>query len=148
MFYFELLIKYYETGDLEVWDDYNVAWVETTEGDVDYINGFIEVYNDPKGYRGSYESVVQIKDFEMSNKMTALSENAQWFEDNSSIINEHKKDNVVGISYNTVNVAGEAGDSSPSTPIGINLPNANWIRVEHGSKSISLGTFLGGGFFL
>jgi len=139
---FELLIKYYETGDLEVWDDYNVAWVETTEGDVDYINGFIEVYNDPKGYRGSYESVVQIKDFEMSKKMTALSENAQWFEDNSSIMDEHKKDNVVGISYNTVNVAGEAGDSSPSTPIGINLPNANWIRVEHGSKSISLGNIL------
>jgi len=139
---FELLIKYYETGDLEIWDDYNVAWVETTEGDVDYINGFIEVYNDPKGYRGSYESVVQIKDFEMSKKMTALSENAQWFEDNSSIMNKHKKDNVVGISYNTVNVAGEAGDSSPSTPIGINLPNANWIRVEHGSKSISLGNIL------
>ena len=139
---FDLLIKYYETGDLEVWDDYNVAWVKTTEGDVDYINGFIEVYNDPKGYRGSYESVVQIKDFEMSKKMTALSENAQWFEDNSSIMDEHKKDNVVGISYNTVNVAGEAGDSSPSTPIGINLPNANWIRVEHGSKSISLGNIL------
>ena len=139
---FELLIKYYETGDLEVWDDYNVAWVETTEGDVDYINGFIEVYNDPKGYRGSYESVVQIKDFEMSKKMTALSENAQWFEDNSSIMDAHKKNNVVGISYNTVNVAGEAGDSSPSTPIGINLPNANWIRVEHGSKSISLGNIL------
>ena len=139
---FDLLIQYYETGDLEVWNDYNVAWVETTEGDVDYINGFIEVYNDPKGYRGSYESVVQIKDFEMSKKMTALSENAQWFEDNSSIMDEHKKDNVVGISYNTVNVAGEAGDSSPSTPIGINLPNANWIRVEHGSKSISLGNIL------
>ena len=139
---FDLLIKYYETGDLEVWDDYNVAWVKTTEGDVDYINGFIEVYNDPKGYRGSYESVVQIKDFEMSKKMTALSENAQWFEDNSSIMDEHKKNNVVGISYNTVNVAGEAGDSSPSTPIGINLPNANWIRVEHGSKSISLGNIL------
>ena len=139
---FELLIKYYETGDLEVWDDYNVAWVETTEGDVDYINGFIEVYNDPKGYRGSYESVVQIKDFEMSKKMTALSENAQWFEDNSSIMDAHKKNNVVGISYNTVNVAGEAGDASPSTPIGINLPNANWIRVEHGSKSISLGNIL------
>ena len=139
---FELLIKYYETGDLEVWDDYNIAWVETTEGDVDYINGFIEVYNDPKGYRGSYESVVQIKDFEMSKKMTALSENAQWFEDNSSIMDAHKKNNVVGISYNTVNVAGEAGDASPSTPIGINLPNANWIRVEHGSKSISLGNIL------
>jgi len=138
----ELLIKYYETGDLNIWDEYNVVWVETTEGDVDYINGFIEVYNDPKGYRGSYESVVQIKDFNMSKKMDAVSNNAQWFEDNSPILIEHKKKNVKGISYNTVNVAGEAGDSSPSTPIGINLPNANWIRVEHGSKSISLGNIL------
>lgn len=138
----ELLIKYYETGDLNIWDEYNVAWVETKEGDVDYINGFIEVYNDPKGYRGSYESVVQIKDFAMSKKMDAVSNNAQWFEDNSPILNEHKKEKVVGISYNTVNVAGEAGDASPSTPIGINLPNANWIRAEHGSKSISLGNIL------
>jgi dipeptidyl-peptidase III len=138
----ELLIKYYETGDLNIWDEYNVVWVETTEGDVDYINGFIEVYNDPKGYRGSYESVVQIKDFNMSKKMDAVSNNAQWFEDNSPILIEHKKKNVKGISYNTVNVAGEAGDASPSTPIGINLPNANWIRVEHGSKSISLGNIL------
>ena len=139
---FELLIKYYETGDLEIWDDYNVAWVETTEGDVDYINGFIEVYNDPKGYRGSYESVVQIKDFEMSKKMSAISNEAQWFEDNSTIMDAHKKKNVVGILYNTVNVAGESGDASPSTPIGINLPNANWIRANHGSKSISLGNIL------
>ena len=137
-----LLIKYYETGDLKIWDDYNVAWVETTEGDVDYINGFIEVYNDPKGYRGSYESVVQIKDFEMSKKMSAISSEAQWFEDNSTIMDAHKKKNVIGISYNTVNVAGEAGDASPSTPIGINLPNANWIRANHGSKSISLGNIL------
>ncbi|MBT3442237.1 MAG: dihydrofolate reductase [Flavobacteriaceae bacterium] len=139
---FDLLIKYYETGDLNIWDEYNVAWVETIEGDVDYINGFIEVYNDPKGYRGSYESVVQIKDFEMSKKMDDVSNNAQWFEDNSPIMKSHKKDSVVGISYNTVNVAGEAGDSSPSTPIGINLPNANWIRVMHGSKSVSLGNIL------
>lgn len=139
---FDLLIEYYRTGDLKVWDDYNIAWVETTEGDVDYINGFIEVYNDPKGYRGSYESVVQIKDFEMSRKMSAISEEAQWFEDNSTIMDEHKKKNVVGISYNTVNVAGESGDASPSTPIGINLPNANWIRANHGSKSISLGNIL------
>ena len=138
----DLLIKYYETGDLNIWDEYNVAWVETIEGDVDYINGFIEVYNDPKGYRGSYESVVQIKDFAMSKKMDAVSNSAQWFEDNSPIFKEHKKENVKGISYNTVNVAGEAGDASPSTPIGINLPNANWIRVEHGSKSISLGNIL------
>ena len=138
----DLLVKYYETGDLKTWDDYNVAWVETTEGDVDYINGFIEVYNDPKGYRGSYESVVQIKDFEMSKKMSAISGEAQWFEDNSTIMGAHKKKNVVGISYNTVNVAGESGDASPSTPIGINLPNANWIRANHGSKSISLGNIL------
>ena len=139
---FDLLIEYYKTGDLKTWDDYNIAWVETTGGDVDYINGFIEVYNDPKGYRGSYESVVQIKDFEMSRKMSAISEDAQWFEDNSTIMDEHKKKNVVGISYNTVNVAGESGDASPSTPIGINLPNANWIRANHGSKSISLGNIL------
>ena len=139
---FELLIKYYKTGDLSIWDKYNVTWVETIEGDIDYINGFIEVYNDPKGYRGSYESVIQIKDFEMSKKMTAVSNNAQWFEDNSPIMENHKKNNVVGISYNTVNVVSEAGDASPSTPIGINLPNANWIRVEHGSKSISLGNIL------
>ena len=139
---FDLLIKYYKTGDLKTWDDYNIAWVETVEGDVDYINGFIEVYNDPKGYRGSYESVVQIKDFEMSRKMSAISNEAQWFEDNSTIMDAHKKKNVVGISYNTVNVAGESGDASPSTPIGINLPNANWIRAEHGSKSISLGNIL------
>tara|TARA_B100000900_G_scaffold281306_1_gene240654 strand:- start:137 stop:2143 length:2007 start_codon:yes stop_codon:yes gene_type:complete len=138
----ELLIKYYKTGDLKTWDDYNVAWVEATDGDVDYINGFIEVYNDPKGYRGSYESVVQIKDFEMSKKMSAISNEAQWFEDNSTIMDTHKKKNVVGISYNTVNVAGESGDASPSTPIGINLPNANWIRANHGSKSISLGNIL------
>ena len=138
----ELLIEYYQTGDLNIWDEYNVVWVETVEGDVDYINGFIEVYNDPKGYRGSYESVVQIKDFEMSKKMNDVSNNAQWFEDNSPIMETHKKESVVGISYNTVNVAGEAGDSSPSTPIGINLPNANWIRVEHGSKSVSLGNIL------
>ena len=82
----ELLIEYYQTGDLNIWDEYNVVWVETVEGDVDYINGFIEVYNDPKGYRGSYESVVQIKDFEMSKKMNDVSNNAQWFEDNSPIM--------------------------------------------------------------
>ncbi len=137
-----LLIKYYQTGDLKVWDDYNIVWAKSTDGDIDYINGFIEVYNDPKGYKGSYESVVEINDFDMSKKMAALSENAQWFEDNSTLQEEHKKKNVVGVSYKTVNVAGEAGDSSPSTPIGINLPNNNWIREQHGSKSISLGNII------
>jgi len=139
---FDLLIKFYQTGDLKIWDDYNVAWADTKEGDIDYINGFIEVYNDPKGYRGSFESTVQIKDFEMSKKMDVLATNAQWFEDNSPIMDAHKKKNVVGVSYKTVNVAGEAGDASPSTPIGINLPNADWIRAAHGSKSVSLGNII------
>ncbi|NQY27866.1 MAG: dihydrofolate reductase [Flavobacteriaceae bacterium] len=138
-----LLIKYYQTGDLQTWDDYNVAWTAATEGNIDYINSFIEVYNDPLGYRGSYENVVQIKDFDMSKKMSVVSENAQWFEDNSPLMDEHKKKNVVGVTYKVVNVAGEAGDASPSTPIGVNLPNANWIRTEVGSKSVSLGNIIG-----
>lgn len=137
-----LLIDYYKTGDLQTWDDYNVAWTAATEGDIDYINSFIEVYNDPLGYRGSYETIVQIKDFDMSKKMTVLSENAQWFEDNSPLMDEHKKKNVVGVTYKVVNVVGEAGDASPSTPIGVNLPNANWIRAAVGSKSVSLGNII------
>ncbi|HSI70782.1 MAG TPA: hypothetical protein VK941_11150 [Gillisia sp.] len=137
-----LLIDYYNTGDLQTWDDYNVAWVNATEGNIDYINSFIEVYNDPIGYRGSYENIVQIKDFEMSEKMSVLEENVQWFEDNAPLMDEHKKESVVGVTYKTVIVAGEAGDASPSTPIGVNLPNANWIRVEHGSKSVSLGNII------
>ncbi|MFT5245046.1 MAG: dipeptidyl-peptidase-3, partial [Psychroserpens sp.] len=137
-----LLIQYYDTGDLQTWDDYNVAWTAATDGNIDYINSFIEVYNDPAGYRGSYETVVQIKDFDMSEKMSVLSENAQWFEDNSPLMAEHKKDSVVGVTYKVVNVAGEAGDASPSTPIGVNLPNANWIRAAVGSKSVSLGNII------
>lgn len=137
-----LLIQYYKTGDLQTWDDYNVAWTAATAGNVDYINGFIEVYNDPIGYRGSYESIVQINDFDMSQKMKVLSDNAQWFEDNSPLLDENKKKNVVGVSYKVVNVAGEAGDASPSTPIGVNLPNANWIRAAVGSKSVSLGNII------
>lgn len=137
-----LLISYYKTGDLQTWDDYNVAWTAATSGNVDYINSFIEVYNDPLGYRGSYESIVQINDFDMSQKMKVLSDNAQWFEDNSPLMDEHKKKNVVGVTYKVVNVAGEAGDASPSTPIGVNLPNANWIRAEVGSKSVSLGNII------
>lgn len=138
----KLLIEYYKTGDLKTWDDYNVAWVEATEGNIDYNNGFIEVYNDPLGHKGSYESVVQIKDFDMSKKMEVLSKEAQWFEDNSPLMPEHKKKNVIGVTYKTVIVASESGDSSPSTPIGVNLPNADWIRAEHGSKSISLGNII------
>lgn len=138
----KLLIKYYQTGDLKIWDEYNIAWATSTDGDIDYIHGFIEVYKDPIAHRGSYESIVQIKDFEMSQKMASLSENAQWFEDNSTLFPEHKKKNVVGVSYKTVNVASESGDASPSTPIGVNLPNSNWIRQQHGSKSVSLGNII------
>lgn len=137
-----LLIQYYKTGDLQTWDDYNVAWTAETDGNIDYINSFIEVYNDPLGYRGSYETIVQIKDFDMSEKMSVVSANAQWFEDNSPLMDEHKKKNVVGVTYKVVNVAGEAGDASPSTPIGVNLPNANWIRAAVGSKSVSLGNII------
>lgn len=137
-----LLINYYKTGDLKTWDEYNIAWLQATEGNIDYINSFIEVYNDPLGYRGSYESIVQIKDFDMSKKMEVVSKNAQWFEDSSPLAPEHKKKNVIGVSYKTVVVAGESGDSSPSTPIGVNLPNADWIRADHGSKSVSLGNII------
>ncbi len=135
----ELLIEYYRTGDLVTWDEYNVAWVKATEGDIDYINSFIEVYQDPMGLKGSYETIVQINDFEASERMAVVANNAQWFEDNSPLLPEHRKPEVTGITYKVVTVAGEAGDASPSTPIGVNLPNANWIRAEHGSKSVSLG---------
>lgn len=138
----KLLMEYYRTGDLRIWDEYNIAWTEATEGDIDYITGFVEVYNDPLGYRGSFETIVQIKDFEASERMAVVADNVQWFEDNSTIMDEHKKTEVKGVSYKVVVVAGEAGDSSPSTPIGVNLPNANWIRAEHGSKSVSLGNII------
>ena len=138
----KLLVEYYKTGDLKTWDAYNIAWVNATEGDIDYINSFIEVYNDPKGYTGSYESIVEITDFEASAQMKVLSDNAQWFEDNSSIMEEHKKKKITGISYKVISVASESGDASPSTPIGVNLPNANWIRANHGSKSVSIGNIV------
>lgn len=137
----KLLVEYYQTGDLKTWDAYAIAWLKA-EGNIDWHNGFIEVYNDPKGHKGAYESVVQIKDFDMSAKMEVLSKEAQWFEDNSPLMEEHKKENVTGVSYKTVVVASESGDSSPSTPIGVNLPNNNWIRQEHGSKSVSLGNII------
>ena len=137
-----LLVEFYKTGDLKKWDAYNIAWLKATDGNIDYINGFIEVYNDPLGHKASYESTVQIKDFDMSAKMEVISKNAQWFEDNSPLMEQHKKKNVVGVSYKTVIVAAESGDTSPSTPIGVNLPNADWIRAEHGSKSVSLGNII------
>ncbi|MCB9165030.1 MAG: dihydrofolate reductase [Flavobacteriales bacterium] len=135
----ELLVKYYRTGDLKTWDDFNVAWVKDTKSSVDYILGFVEVYNDPLGKRGSYESIVEVNDPEATRNMSVIMDNAQWFEDNSPLLPEHKKKNVVGITYRFINTAGEAGDAAPSTPIGVNLPNADWIRAAHGSKSVSLG---------
>jgi dipeptidyl-peptidase-3 len=134
-----LLRQYYLTGDLMQWANFNITWTQATEGDIDFIQGFVETYNDPLGMRGSYESVVEIKDFEASQRMKVMMDNAQWFEDNSSTAKEHKKEKVVGITYNIINVAGESGDASPQTPIGVNLPNANWIRAKYGSKSVSLG---------
>jgi dipeptidyl-peptidase-3 len=138
----QLLIDYYRTGDLKTWDAYNIAWTSATDGDIDYINSFIEVYNDPMGYRGSFESIVQVKDFDASERMAVVMDNVQWFEDNAPLMPEHKKEKVVGVTYKVVNVAGESGDASPSTPIGVNLPNANWIRANHGSKSVSLGNIV------
>jgi dipeptidyl-peptidase-3 len=138
----QLLVEYYKTGDLKIWDEYNIAWASSTIGDIDYINSFIEVYNDPMGYTGSFETVVEIKDFKMTEIMSVIEKNVQWFEDNSTIMDVHKKKEVKGVTYKVVDVAGEAGDASPSTPIGVNLPNANWIRSEHGSKSVSLGNIV------
>ncbi|MBK8500283.1 MAG: dihydrofolate reductase [Flavobacteriales bacterium] len=135
----DLLIKYYRTGDLQTWDDFNVAWVKDTKSSVDFILGFVEVYNDPLGKRGSYEACIEVNDPEATRNMAVIMDNAQWFEDNSPLMPQHKKKNVVGITYRFINTVGEAGDAAPSTPVGVNLPNANWIRDSIGSKSVSLG---------
>lgn len=136
------LIEYYKTGDLKKFDEYNILWVKDTESMIDVNNGFIEVYGDPLGYRGAFESIVSIKDMEASKRIDAISKQAQWFEDNSPLSPEHKKKNVTGISAKVITVVVESGDASPSTPIGINLPNANWIRKEYGSKSVNLGNIV------
>jgi len=138
----QLLIEYFETGDLKKWDQYNIEWVKDTSSVVDVVNGFIETYNDPLSYRGSFESIVSIKDLEATKRIKAISDNAQWFEDNAPIMPEHKKKNVKGITAKVITVVVETGDSSPSTPIGINLPNANWVRKEYGSKSVNLGNIV------
>ena len=137
-----MLIEYFKTGDLKQWDATNINWVNSTEGDIDFILGFIEVYGDAIGYKGAFEGVIQVNDKEASKRMEVLSKNAQYFEDNSSIMPEHKKANVVGVSYRVINAAMESGDAAPATPIGVNLPNSNWIRSTHGSKSISLGNIV------
>ena len=138
----ELLEEYYKTGDLKTWDAYNIAWVQDTESMIDVVNGFIEVYGDPLGMRASYESVVSFRDMEATKRIKAIGDQAQWFEDQSPILAEHKKAKVTGISAKVITVVQEAGDASPSTPIGINLPNADWIRKMHGSKSVALGNMV------
>ena len=133
-----LLVKFYETGDLHVWDEFNIEWVKDTVGTVDFINGFIEDYNDPLGRKGSWEGYVNFKDAEASRRTEILSKNAQWFESNSPVDPRFRKEKVKGISAKVINAVCLAGDSYPSTPIGINLPNADWIRKEHGSKSVTI----------
>ena len=133
-----LLQEYYRTGDLKKWDEFNIEWVKDTIGKVDFINGFVEDYNDPLGRKGSWEGYVHIKDSVASARTEILSGNAQWFEDHSPVDPRFRKETVKGVSAKVVNAVTLAGDSYPSTPIGINLPNADWIRKEHGSKSVTI----------
>jgi dipeptidyl-peptidase III len=132
------LIDYYKTGDLRTWDEYNVAWVKDTAALVDVVNGFIEVYGDPLGHKATFESVVSIKDLEGTKRSKIISKNAQWFEDNSPVNPSFKKKEIKGITAKVITVMTLAGDCYPSTPIGINLPNANWLRKEYGSKSVTM----------
>ena len=132
------LIDYYTTGDLATFDDYSIRWTEDTASQVDFINGFIESYGDPLGMTGSWESIVNFKNIPASHRTEVLSQNAQWFENNSPVDPRFRKEAVKGVSAKVITAAILAGDSYPSTPIGINLPNANWIRAAHGSKSVTL----------
>ncbi len=136
------LISYYHSGDLKEYDDYNIAWVKDTESRIDTVNGFTEVYGDPLGYRGAWQAVLSIRDLEASERIATLAGNAQWFEDNSPLRPQDKKPEVVGISAKVITVVTEGGDQAPLTSIGVNLPNANWIRKEHGSKSVTLGNII------
>lgn len=134
-----LLIDYYKTGDLKLFDEYNIIWVKDIDSMVDLVNGFIESYGDPLGYKASYESIVSIRDIEATKRVDAISKEAQWFEDNAPFMPQHKKEKVTGVSGKVINIVANAGDCHPATPLGINLPNADWIRKEHGSKSVTLG---------
>ncbi len=136
------LIVFYKSGSLADFDAYNIAWVKDTQSAVDVVNGFIEVYSDPLGKKGSFESVVSLRDIEASKRIATIGANAQWFEDQSPILAQHKKENVTGISAKVINAVVESGDAAPSTPIGINLPNNEWIRETHGSKSVNLGNIV------
>ena len=132
------LIAYYQSGDLNLWDEYNIKWVNDTLGTVDFVNGFVEDYNDPLGRKATWEGLVNFKDAEASLRTELISENAQWFEDNSPVDTRFKKKEVKGVTAKVINVAVLAGDCYPAAPIGINLPNADWIRREHGSKSVTI----------
>ena len=134
-----ILIKFYQTGDLKHFDEYSVEWLKEQEGQVDFINGFIEVYGDPLGLKGSWEGIVEYKDAEATKRTRLISENAQWFEDHSPVDRRFKKKTVRGVTANVICAAMLGGDEYPSTAIGINLPNADWIRAEHGSKSVTIG---------
>ncbi len=135
----DLLISYYETGNLKTFDEYSIAWVENTAPLIDFVNGFIECYGDPLGLKCSWESIVNFKDLEATKRTETLSANAQWFEDHSPVAPEFKKEKVKGISAKVIKAAILAGDLYPSTAIGINLPNSDWVRAEHGSKSVTIG---------
>ena len=132
------LIEYYRNGDLRTFDEYSILWAEDTDSKIDFINGFIEDYGDPLGMTGAWESIVNFRNEEASKRTQTLSANAQWFEDNSPVDSAFKKDKVKGVSAKVITAAILAGDAYPATPIGINLPNANWIRAQHGSKSVTL----------
>ena len=134
----ELLVKYYETGDLKLFNDYCIAWVSEHEGRIDFVNGFIEVYGDPLGLKGSWEGIVEYKDLEATKRTQTISQNAQWFEDHSPVDPRFRKPVVKGVTANAICAAMLGGDEYPSTAIGINLPNADWIRAQHGSKSITI----------
>lgn len=134
----EKLVEYYTTGSLKTFDDYSILWVDDTDSRVDFINGFIESYDDPLGMTGNWESIVNFKNNEASHRTEVISGNAQWFESNSPVDPRFRKDEVKGVTAKVINAAILAGDSYPATPIGINLPNANWIRAAHGSKSVTI----------
>jgi dipeptidyl-peptidase-3 len=133
-----ILIDYYKTGSLKTWDEYNVVWAKNTEPLVDYINGFIEVYGDPLGMKATWEAIVDYKDIEATKRTDIISANAQWFEDNSPIQPQYRKEKVTGVAARVINIAMLGGDCYPVSPLGINLPNADWIRKEVGSKSVTL----------
>lgn len=135
----ELLIRYYETGDLSLFDEYSIEWLKEQKGDIDFINGFIEVYGDPLGLKGTWEGIVEIRDTEATRRTETISRNAQWFEDHSPVDQRFKKEVVKGVTAHVVQAAMLGGDEYPSTAIGINLPNADWIRAEYGSKSVTIG---------